>query len=170
MNKILDNEKIILKIDKVIECSDIESILSQLNEVTALIKKDEEFVLNTYDKLDDESKESFSKILDYLDGAIYISQAIKKSDDINTFIELISIGWTSETYSEYESFRTQKYRNPVICETTDLFTETQNESIDQGFENINDFIEESYGSLDTFFISTVKDYYLENIRELIELN
>ena len=170
MNKILDNEKIILKIDKVIECSDIESILSQLNEVIALIKKDEEFVLNTYDKLDDESKESFSKILDYLDGAIYISQAIKKSDDINTFIELISIGWTSETYSEYESFRTQKYRNPVICETTDLFTETQNESIDQGFENINDFIEESYGSLDTFFISTVKDYYLENIRELIELN
>ena len=161
MNKILDKEKIILKIDKVLECSEIESILSGLNEVTALIKKDENFILKTYDKLDNESKESFSKILDYLDGAIYISQAIKKSDDINTFIELISIGWTSETYSEYESFRTQKYRNPVICETTDLFTETQNESEDQGFENINDFIEESYGSLDIFFISTVKDYYLE---------
>lgn len=167
MNKILDKEKIILKIDKVLECSEIESILSGLNEVTALIKKDENFILKTYDKLDNESKESFSKILDYLDGAIYISQAIKKSDDINTFIELISIGWTSETYSEYESFRTQKYRNPVICETTDLFTETQNESEDQGFENINDFIEESYGSLDIFFISTVKDYYLENIKELI---
>ena len=40
-------------------------------------------------------------------------------------------------------------------------------NLNQGFENINDFIEESYGSLDIFFISTVKDYYLENIKELI---
>ncbi len=170
MSKNLDKEQIISKIDILLERSDCVSICNHLNELQNLIKKDEEFVLKIFDELDEESKDIFTKILDYLDGAIYISQAIKKSDDINTFIELISIGWTSETYSEYESFRTQKYRNPVICETTDLFTETQNESIDQGFENINDFIEESYGSLDTFFISTVKDYYLENIRELIELN
>ena len=48
-----------------------------------------------------------------------------------------------------------------------LFTETQNESEDQGFDKIDDFIEESYGSLEVFYISTLKDYYLENIKELI---
>ena len=47
-----------------------------------------------------------------------------------------------------------------------IVTETQNESEDQDFDKIDDFIEESYDSR-SFYISTLKDYYLENIKELI---
>ena len=167
MSKNLDKEQIISKIDILLERSDCVSICNHLNELQNLIKKDEEFVLKIFDELDEESKDIFTKILDYLDGAIYFCQIRNKSDDINTFIELLSMGWTSETYSNYEPFRAKQYRNPILCETTDLFTETQNESEDQGFDKIDDFIEESYGSLEVFYISTLKDYYLENIKELI---
>ncbi len=167
MSKNLDKEQIISKIDILLESSDCGSICSHLDELQNLIKKNEKFVLKIFDELDEESKEIFTKILDYLDGAIYLCQIRNKSDDINSFIKLLSIGWTSETYSNYESFRAKQYRNPIICETTDLFTETQNESEDQGFDKIDDFIEESYESLEVFYISTLKDYYLENIKELI---
>lgn len=42
------------------------------DELQNLIKKNEKFVLKIFDELDEESKEIFTKILDYLDGAIYL--------------------------------------------------------------------------------------------------
>jgi hypothetical protein len=164
----INKEKLILELDTILKIKDCDSICSQINIVKDLLKKDESFVINIFKSLDEDSKDIFTKILEYLDGSIYLCLIRKKSDgDMSSFINLLSLGWTSDTYDKFQDFRAQQYRNPVICETTDLYTETQNESEDANFDNMEDYLKENYGTIDDFCLSTIKDYYFENINELL---
>jgi hypothetical protein len=164
----INKEKLTSELDIIFKIKDCNSICNQIDVMKDLLKKDESFVINTFKSLDEDSKDIFSKILDYLDGSIYLCSIWKKSDgDMKSFIDLLSLGWTSDTYDKFEEFRAQQFRNPIICETTDLYTETKNESEDADFDSIKDYLRDNYGTIDDFFLSTVKDYYFENINELL---
>ena len=64
----INKEKLILELDTILEIKDCDSICSQINIVKDLLKKDESFVINTFKSLDEDSKDIFTKILEYLDG------------------------------------------------------------------------------------------------------
>jgi|TARA_B110000093_G_C12695297_1_gene295885 hypothetical protein len=158
------------KINSIFKIEDFDSILSELSYLEMLIKKDEDFVNDIYESLDDESQDVFTEILNYLDGAIYLCSIKKDSNDnLDNFFKLLSLGWTPDTYSEFEEFRALEYRLPVICETTDLFTMLVNESEDGDFDTLNDYLLENYESLNDFCNETIKEYYLDNINECISL-
>ena len=103
-----------------------------------------------------------------MDGAIYLCTIKRNSNNnLDDFFKLLSLGWTPDTYSEFEEYRSQEYRSPIICETTDLFTMLENESEDGDFDSLNSYLLDNYESLNDFCIETIKDYYLDNINENI---
>jgi len=157
-------------INSIFKIEDFDSICNQLSHLERLLKKDEDFVNDIYESLDEDSQYVFTEILNYLDGAIYLCSIRKNSNDnLDDFFKLLSFGWTPDTYSEFEEFRSREYRSPIICETTDLYTMLKNDSEDGDFDTLNSYLLENYESLNDFCNETIKDYYLDNINEYISL-
>jgi len=165
---ILNTIEIQKEINSIFKIEDFDSICNKLSHLEILLKEDENFVNDIYQSLDEDSQYVFTEILNYLDGAIYLCKIKRNSNDnLDDFLKLLSLGWTPDTYSEFEEFRSQEYRSPIICETTDLFTMLENESEDGDFDSLNSYLLENYESLNDFCIETIKDYYLDNINENI---
>lgn len=165
---ILNTIEIQKEINSINKIEDFDSICNHLGHLEILLKKDENFVNDIYQSLDDDSHYVFTEILNYLDGAIYLCTIKRNSNNnLDDFFKLLSLGWTPDTYSEFEEYRSQEYRSPIICETTDLFTMLENESEDGDFDSLNSYLLDNYESLNDFCIETIKDYYLDNINENI---
>ena len=165
---ILNTIEIQKEINSIFKIEDFDSICNKLSHLEILLKEDENFVNDIYQSLDEDSQYVFTEILNYLDGAIYLCKIKRNSNDnLDDFLKLLSLGWTPDTYSEFEEYRSQEYRSPIICETTDLFTMLENESEDGDFDSLNSYLLENYESLNDFCIETIKDYYLDNINENI---
>ena len=165
---ILNTIEIQKEINSINKIEDFDSICNHLGHLEILLKKDENFVNDIYQSLDDDSHYVFTEILNYLDGAIYLCTIKRNSNNnLDDFFKLLSLGWTPDTYSEFEEYRSQEYRSPIICETTDHFTMLENESEDGDFDSLNSYLLDNYESLNDFCIETIKDYYLDNINENI---
>jgi hypothetical protein len=144
---ILNTIEIQKEINSIFKIEDFDSICNKLSHLEILLKEDENFVNDIYQSLDEDSQYVFTEILNYLDGAIYLCKIKRNSNDnLDDFLKLLSLGWTPDTYSEFEEFRSQEYRSPIICETTDLFTMLENESEDGDFDSLNSYLLENYES------------------------
>ena len=97
------------------------------------------------------------------------SYKISKGTDLIGFIDLIKRGWTRLDYDDFIAFRSQEYRDPIICETTDLYTELHNEANDEGYKDVCNYIKEMYESIENFCVVTVQSYYSENLEANIKL-
>ena len=149
---------------------DLKLIASYINDLKHELKRDELFVSEIFDQLSEESNYHYQEALDYLDGSLYITnlyESLKKEENFDGFFESIKIGWTSSDYDDFVAFRSLKYRDPIECETTDLYTELLNEASDEGYEDINNYISEIYESIENFCVVTVQAYYCEKLEESI---
>ncbi len=170
---LINAEKVQEIVNLVYETNDLDSIIAHLNDLKYEIKRDENFVSEIFGQLDDESLSSYRMVLDYLDGALYLTSLITDmkakgiAGDAEEFVKSISIGWTPENWQEFYDFRSLKYRDPIKCETTDLHTEIDNNAQDEGFEKISDYILENYESVENFCIDSVQSYYCGIIEEYI---
>ena len=167
-------EKVKELIGRIYETDDLDLIISHINDLKYELKRDELFVSEIFNLLNEDASESavsyYREILDYLDGAIYIINSYweSKSNNPNIFFDLIKRGWTSKDYDDFAAFRSEEYRDPIICETTDLYTELHNEANDEGYEAISNYIYETYESIENFCVVTVQAYYCENLEESIK--
>ena len=158
-------------ISRVYKTDDLNEIASYIKDLQHEIKRDEIFVSEISNLLNEESISHYKEVLNYLDGAIYIinSYKISKGTDLNGFIDLIKRGWTGLDYDDFIAFRSQEYRDPIICETTDLYTELHNEANDEGYKDVSNYIKEMYESIENFCVVTVQSYYCENLEEKIKV-
>jgi len=157
-------------ISRVYKTDDLNEIASYIKDLQHEIKRDEIFVSEISNLLNEESISHYKEALNYLDGAIYIINSYKISEgtNLNSFIDLIKRGWTRLDYDDFFAFRSQEYRDPIICETTDLYTELHNEANDEGYKDVSSYINETYESIENFCIVTVQSYYCENLEEKIK--
>tara|TARA_B100000282_G_C31393986_1_gene336963 strand:- start:24 stop:551 length:528 start_codon:yes stop_codon:yes gene_type:complete len=157
-------------IDHVYKTDDLKLIASYINELKHELKRDELFVLEIFSQLSDESVYNYQKALDYLDGAIYminLYETLKQEENFDDFFDYIKLGWTNIDYDDFVAFRSLKYRDSIECETTDLYTDLLNEASDEGYEDISDYIDEIYKSIENFCVETLQAYYCENLEESI---
>lgn len=168
--KFIAVEKVKEIIDCIYKTDELNLITSFIKDLKHELKRDELFVSENFDQLSEESNFFYQEALDYLDGAIYIInlyEALKKEENFVGFIDSIKLGWTSVDYDDFVAFRSLRYRDPIECETTDLYTELLNEASDEGYEDINNYINEIYESFENFCVVTVQSYYCEKIEESI---
>ena len=157
-------------IDRVYKTDDLNLITSYINDLKYELKRDELFVSEIFNQSSEESNYHYQEALDYLDGSLYLTnlyESLKKEDNFDSFFESIKIGWTSSDYDDFVAFRSLKYRDPIECETTDLYTELLNEASDEGYEDISNYIHEVYESIENFCVVTVQAYYCEKLEESI---
>ena len=157
-------------IDQVYKTDDLNLITSYIDDLKHELKRDELFVSEIFDQLSEESNYHYQEALDYLDGSLYITnlyESLKKEESFDGFFESIKIGWTSSDYDDFVAFRSLKYRDPIECETTDLYTDLLNEASDEGYEDISNYIDEVYESIENFCVVTVQAYYCEKLEESI---
>ena len=165
----MDFKRISSGLQTAIECIDLESAIASISELAPLLKKDEDSVAQTARELDGPSADHYVEAINYLDGALFFSDALTRSKgDLSHLCELLSLGWTSDTYAAYEDHRAKPFKNPVVSETTDYFTVLKNEQADAGFETLEAFILEEFGGLEAFALSSLQDYYFENILENVQ--
>ena len=165
----MDLKKISSGLKAAIECIDLESAIASMSELAPLLKKDENSVAQTARELDGPLADHYAEAINYLDGALFFSDALTRSKgDLSHLCELLSLGWTGDTYSAYEDHRAKPFKDPVVSETTDYFTVLKNEQTDAGFETLETFILEEFGGLEAFALSSLQDYYFENILENIK--
>ena len=157
-------EKVKEIIGRVYETDDLDLIASHINDLKYELKRDELFVSEIFNLLDEESY-YYQEILDYLDGAIYIINSYRASTrkNPNGFVDLIKRGWTNIDYDDFIAFRSLEYRDPIKCETTDLFTELNNEAIDAGYKDLSNYINDTYAGIKNYCVFTVQEYYCENL-------
>ena len=162
-------EKVKEIIGRVYETDDLDLIASHINDLKYELKRDELFVSEIFNLLDEESYYYYQEILDYLDGAIYIinSYRASTSNNPNIFFDLIKRGWTSVDYDDFVAFICLQYRDPIKCETTDLFTDLSNEATDLGYSDLNKYINDYSHSIENYCVHTVQCYYCENIESNI---
>ena len=162
-------EKVKEIIGRVYETDDLDLIASHINDLKYELKRDELFVSEIFNLLDEESYYYYQEILDYLDGAIYIinSYRASTSNNPNIFFDLIKRGWTSVDYDDFVDFRCLQYRDPIKCETTDLYTELSNEATDQGYNDLSKYINDAYAGIENFCVDTLQAYYCDNIESNI---
>lgn len=163
-------EKVKKIIDQVYKTDDLNLITSYIDDLKHELKRDELFVSEIFDQLSEESNYHYQEALDYLDGSLYITnlyESLKKEESFDGFFESIKIGWTSSDYDDFVAFRSLKYRDPIECETTDLYTDLLNEASDEGYEDISNYIDEVYESIENFCVVTVQAYYCEKLEESI---
>ena len=163
-------EKVKKIIDQVYKTDDLNLITSYIDDMKNELKRDELFVSEIFDQLSEESNYHYQEALDYLDGSLYITnlyESLKKEESFDGFFESIKIGWTSSDYDDFVAFRSLKYRDPIECETTDLYTDLLNEASDEGYEDISNYIDEVYESIENFCVVTVQAYYCEKLEESI---
>lgn len=168
--KFIAVEKVKEIIDCIYKTDELNLITSFIKDLKHELKRDELFVSENFDQLSEESNFFYQEALDYLDGAIYIInlyEALKEEENFVGFIDSIKLGWTSVDYDDFVAFRSMRYRDPIECETTDLYTELLNEASDEGYEDINNYINEIYESFENFCVVTVQSYYCEKIEESI---
>ena len=168
--KFIAVEKVKEIIDCIYKTDELNLITSFIKDLKHELKRDELFVSENFDQLSEESNFFYQEALDYLDGAIYIInlyEALKEEENFVGFIDSIKLGWTSADYDDFVAFRSLRYRDPIECETTDLYTELLNEASDEGYEDINNYINEIYESFENFCVVTVQSYYCEKIEESI---
>ena len=157
-------------IDQVYKTDDLNLITSYIDDLKHELKRDELLVSEIFDQLSEESNYHYQEALDYLDGSLYITnlyESLKKEESFDGFFESIKIGWTSSDYDDFVAFRSLKYRDPIECETTDLYTDLLNEASDEGYEDISNYIDEVYESIENFCVVTVQAYYCEKLEESI---
>ena len=94
-------EKVKELIGHVHKTNDLYKIESYIKGLQHELKRDELFVSEIFNLLDEESYYYYQEILDYLDGAIYIinSYRASTSNNPNIFFDLIKRGWTSVAVS-----------------------------------------------------------------------
>ena len=167
--EIFSFEKVKELISRVNETDDLNEIASYIKDLQHEIKRDEIFVSEIFNLLNEESISHYKEILNYLDGAIYImnSYKISKGTDLNGFIDLIKRGWTRLDYDDFIAFRSQEYRDPIICETTDLYTELSNEATDAGYNDLSKYINDYIVGFEDFCVFTLQAYYCDNIESNI---
>ena len=168
--KFIAVEKVKEIIDCIYKTDELNLITSFIKDLKHELKRDELFVSENFDQLSEEPNFFYQEALDYLDGAIYITnlyEALKEEENFDGFIDSIKLGWTSVDYDDFVAFRSLRYRDPIECETTDLYTELLNEASDEGYEDINNYIKEIYESFENFCVVTVQSYYCEKIEESI---
>ena len=91
-----------------------------------------------------------------------------KGDDLEQFAARLRLGWTPETYDDFEEFRALPYRDPLICETTDYWTFLSNELEDSGYGSLKEYVESVFGDRDAYYQNELQGYYLENMLEAIQ--
>ena len=163
-------EKVKELIGHVHETNDLYEIESYIKGLQHELKRDELFVSEIFNLLNEKSISYYREILDYLDGAIYIINSYRASTrkNPNGFVDLIKRGWTSIDYDDFIAFRSLEYRDPIKCETTDLFTELHNEAIDAGYKDLNSYINDTYAGIENYCVFTVQEYYCENLEASIK--
>ena len=157
-------------IEQVYKTDDLNLIASYINDLKHELKRDELFVSEIFDQLSEESNYHYQEALDYLDGSLYITnlfESSKKEENFDGFFESIKLGWTGSDYDDFVAFRSLKYRDPIECETTDLYTDLLNEASDEGYEDISNYIDEVYESIENFCVVIVQAYYCEKLEESI---
>ena len=157
-------------IDLIYKTDDLNLITSYVNDLKHELKRDEIFVSEIFDQLSEESNYHYQEALDYLDGSIYLTnmyESSKKEENFDGFFESIKLGWTSSDYNDFFAFRSLKYRDPIECETTDLYTDLLNEASDEGYEDISNYIDEVYENIENFCVVTLQAYYCEKLEESI---
>tara|TARA_Y100000992_G_scaffold213243_1_gene146866 strand:- start:212 stop:736 length:525 start_codon:yes stop_codon:yes gene_type:complete len=163
-------EKVKELIGHVHKTNDLYEIESYIKGLQHELKRDELFVSEIFNLLNEKSISYYREILDYLDGAIYIINSYRASTrkNPNGFVDLIKRGWTSIDYDDFIAFRSLEYRDPIKCETTDLFTELHNEAIDAGYKDLNNYINDTYAGIENYCVFTVQEYYCENLEASIK--
>ena len=163
-------EKVKELIGHVHKTNDLYEIESYIKGLQHELKRDELFVSEIFNLLNEESISYYREILDYLDGAIYIINSYRASTrkNPNGFVDLIKRGWTSIDYDDFIAFRSLEYRDPIKCETTDLFTELHNEAIDAGYKDLSNYINDTYAGIENYCVFTVQEYYCENLEASIK--
>ena len=158
-------EKVKELIGHVHKTNDLYKIESYIKGLQHELKRDELFVSEIFNLLNEESISYYREILDYLDGAIYIINSYRASTrkNPNGFVDLIKRGWTNIDYDDFIAFRSLEYRDPIKCETTDLFTELNNEAIDAGYKDLSNYINDTYAGIKNYCVFTVQEYYCENL-------
>ena len=167
-------EKVKELIGHVHETNDLYEIESYIKGLQHELKRDELFVSEVFNSLDELGNENFidiyREVLNYLDGAIYIINAYKATGETNPndFVDLIKRGWTNKDYDDFVAFRSLEYRYPVICETTDLYTEIENFAILEGHDVIKYLTNGYEGNIEQYCVETLQAYYCDNIEANIK--
>lgn len=163
-------EKLKKVINHVYETDDLDLITTYIKDLKHELKRDERFVLEIFNQLTEESLFHYQEALDYLDGAIYLTNLYKISkeeENFGEFFNSIKLGWTTTDYDDFVAFRSLKYRDPIECETTDLYTNLNNDAYDEGYEDISEYIFEIYESIENFCLVTVQSYYCGYLEESV---
>ena len=162
-------EKVEELISHIYKSDDVYEIDSYIQGLQHELKRDELFVSEVFNSLYELGNENFidiyREVLNYLDGAIYIINSYRASTrkNPNGFVDLIKRGWTNIDYDDFIAFRSLEYRDPIKCETTDLFTELNNEAIDAGYKDLSNYINDTYAGIKNYCVFTVQEYYCENL-------
>ena len=162
-------EKVKELIGHVHKTNDLYKIESYIKGLQHELKRDELFVSEIFNSLDGKYIDIYREVLDYLDGAIFTINAYKTTEGTNGFVDLIKRGWTDKDYGDFVAFRSLKYRDPVICETTDLYTELENTATLEGYIDVIKYFNNVYGgNIATYCIETFQAYYCDNIEANIK--
>ena len=162
-------EKVEQLISHIYKSDYIDEIDSYIQGLQHELKRDELFVSEIFNSLDGKYIDIYREVLDYLDGAIFTINAYKTTEGTNGFVDLIKRGWTDKDYGDFVAFRSLKYRDPVICETTDLYTELENTATLEGYIDVIKYFNNVYGgNIATYCIETFQAYYCDNIEANIK--
>ena len=95
-------EKVEQLISHIYKSDYVDEIDSYIQGLQHELKRDELFVSEVFNSLDELGNENFidiyREVLNYLDGAIYIINAYKTTGETNPndFVDLIKRGWTNK--------------------------------------------------------------------------
>ena len=165
-------EKVEQLISHIYKSDDVDEIDSYIQGLQHELKRDELFVSEVFNSLDEKYIDIYREVLNYLDGATYIINAYKTTGETNPndFVDLIKRGWTNKDYDDFVAFRSLEYRDPVICETTDLYTELKNFAILEGYRDVIKYLTNGYeGNIEQYCVETLQAYYCDNIEANIKV-
>tara|TARA_B100000965_G_scaffold147292_1_gene122744 strand:- start:414 stop:968 length:555 start_codon:yes stop_codon:yes gene_type:complete len=170
----IEFEKVEQFISHIYKSDYVDEIDSYIQGLQHELKRDELFVSEVFNSLDELDNENFidiyREVLNYLDGAMYIINAYKATGETNPndFVDLIKRGWTNKDYDDFVAFRSLEYRDPVICETTDLYTEIENFATLEGFDVVKYLTNGYEGNIEQYCVETLQAYYCDNIEANIK--
>mgnify|MGYP000858246874 CR=1 FL=1 len=168
----INYEEALTQINQLREVKDLKTTKTILQNIKKLIKVEKNFVDDVFMSIDDDKINHYQNLLNYFDGLMYVIQLKndkdKYYDKFENFIDGIGQGWTPETYSDFEDYRSKKFKPKYLCETSDLYTHLDNISNDESFDSILKYIEKKYANTEVFVLELVNNYYATNLENSIK--
>lgn len=148
-----------------------QDVMPCMHEIEQIIQPNREFVqeMSLDFSGDDEKAMAYREAIEYNDGALFLWHLYAKNDDLtpDSMLQVLSYGWTSETYEDARKLRMPSYREDKFSfEPTDYYTLLINNCNDEQL-TFGEYVQEQ-GGIERFILTSILGYYGSNLAGALE--